>query len=309
MSALAGHVADYLRLRRGLGFKLAHPGQVLPQFAAWCDAHGVTTVTVQAAMTWTRLSKAGPISLSHRLGAVRGFARYLHTIDPATQIPPAGVFGTQQRAAPHIYSAEQISALVDAAGRLQPALRAVTYQTLLRLLAATGMRVGEALHLKHQDVDLSAGLITIRHAKFDRDRLVPMHPSVTEVLSQYATGGERASASATAETFFVSTDGSALSSKTVGATFATLRSWTGLSRPTGAQCRLMDLRHSFVVHTLIDWQRQGLDVAAWLPVLSTYLGHVSPASTYWYISAVPELMHLAATSLQALHGGQQGAGS
>lgn len=146
-TTLARHLQDYLRLRRALGFTLQRPGQVLPQFIAYLDAAGLDTITVDAAIAWARLSEgAQPVTLSHRLGAVRGFARYLATIDPATQIPPCGLFGKQQRHVPYIYSPEQITALLAAAGQLRPQMRAVTFQALLGLLDATGMRGGEAPH-------------------------------------------------------------------------------------------------------------------------------------------------------------------
>lgn len=185
---------QYLRMRRALGFKLTWPGQALPQFVTWLEATGSQTITTDAAITWARLSQgAQPVTLSHRLGAVRGFARYLATIDPATQIPPAGVFGKQQRHAPFIYTPEQIQRLVRAAGVLHPPLRAATYQALFGLLAVTGMRVREALGLLRGDVDLVEEVILVRHAKFDRDRLVPLHPSAAAALRGYVTERDRAS--------------------------------------------------------------------------------------------------------------------
>lgn len=297
-AALAGHVADYLRLRRALGYKLKFEGQVLPQFVAYLDAIGAQSITVEAAIAWTRLSEgAQPVTLSHRLGAVRGFARYLATIDPATEIPPCGLFGKQQRHIPYIYSPEEITRLLDAAGQLRPQLRAVTYQALFGLLAATGMRVGEALRLSGPDVDLDTGVLQVRHAKFDRDRLVPLHPSVTNALADYASRRDRLAPTQRADTLFISTTGAPLNTKRVNATFGSLLAPAGLPTEPGQRPRIHDMRHSFVVNTLIGWQHDGVDIAARLPVLSTYLGHVSPASTYWYFSAVPELMQLAAAGL------------
>ena len=301
--ALAGHVEDYLRLRRALGFKLTRPGQVLPQFVAYLDAIGAQSVTVEAAIAWTRLSVgAQPVTLSHRLGAVRGFARYLATIDPATEIPPCGLFGKQQRHTPYIYSPEEIARLLAAAGQLRPQLRAATYPALFGLLAASGMRVGEAVRLTGPDVDLNTGVLQVRHAKFDRDRLVPLHPSVTTALTDYTSRRDRLAPTARADALFVSTTGSPLSTKLVNAAFGSLLASAGLPTTPGQRPRVHDIRHSFVVNTLIGWQRDGVDVAARLPVLSTYLGHVSPASTYWYFSAVPELMQLAAAGLDRRFG-------
>ncbi len=306
MSALDGHVADYLRLRRALGFKLTEPGHVLPQFVAWLDAAGAETITVELAVAWARLSAgAQPITLSHRLGAVRGFARYLHTIDPATEIPPEGIFGArQQRPAPYLYSPNEIVRLLRAARQLRPPLRAATYEALFGLLAASGMRVGEAISLARDDVDFANGLVTIRRAKFDRDRLVPLHPSVTDALRGYATRRDRLCPTPRSDTFFLSSVDTALNHNGVHATFTALAGSAGLSTATGSSPRIHDLRHSFAVNTLIDWQRDGVDIASRLPVLSTYLGHVNPASTYWYVSAAPELMHLAAARLDRRFGAQ-----
>ena len=304
MSAvLAGHVEDYLRLRRALGFKLTHPGQVLPQFVAYLDAIGAHSVTVEAAIAWTRLSEgAQPVTLSHRLGAVRGFARYLATIDPATEIPPCGLFGKQQRRTPYIYSPEEIGRLLQAAGWLRPPLRAATHEALFGLLAVSGMRIGEAFGLLRGDVDLAEGVIRIRHTKFDRERLVPLHPSATRSLRGYAARRDKLCPQPRTDTFFISNVGTVLRHSAVHATFLSLLAPAGLPTATAGRPRIHDLRHSLVVNTLIDWQRDGVDVAAGLPVLSTYLGHVNPASTYWYFSAVPELMQLAAAGLDRRSG-------
>ena len=302
-TVLAGHVEDYLRLRRALGFKLTRPGQELPQFVAYLDTIGAQAITVEAAIDWTRLSVgAQPVTLSHRLGAVRGFARYLATIDPATEIPPCGLFGKQQRHTPYIYTPEEIGRLLQAAGRLRPPLRAATYEALFGLLGVSGMRIGEAFRLLRGDVDLAEGVIRIRHTKFDRDRLVPLHPSATNSLRGYATRRDRLCPQPRTNTFFISSVGTALRHSSVHATFLSLLAPAGLPTAAGGRPRIHDLRHSLVVNTLIDWQRDGVDVAARLPVLSTYLGHVSPASTYWYFSAVPELMQLAAAGLDRRSG-------
>ena len=304
MSAvLAGHAQDYLRLRRALGFKLRFEGQVLPQFVDYLEAIGAQSVTVEAAIAWTRGSEGvQPVTLSHRLGAVRGFARYLATIDPATEIPPCGLFGKQQRHIPYIYSPEEIGRLLQAAALLRPPLRAATHEALFGLLAISGMRIGEAFGLLRADVDLAEGVIRIRHTKFDRERLVPLHPSATKSLRGYVTRRDKLCPQPRTDTFFISSTGTTLRHSPVHATFLSLLAPAGLPTAIGSRPRIHDLRHSLVVNTLIDWQRDGVDVAARLPVLSTYLGHVNPASTYWYFSAVPELMQLAAAGLDRRSG-------
>jgi integrase len=279
---------------------------VLPQFVAYLEAAGASTVTVDLAMAWARLpADAGTVTVAHRLGAVRGFARYLHTIDPTTAIPPVGLLpARQQRHTPYLYSPEELARLLVAARALRPPLRAANYEALIGLLAASGMRLGEALALTRGDVDLSNGIITIRHAKFDRTRLVPLHASVTAALRRYRTTRDRLCPTPQADRFFLSSIGTAMLPKTFDATYRQLTLALGLCTPT-CRPRVHDLRHSLAVRTLIDWQRDGVDVATGLPVLSTYLGHVSPASTYWYLTAVPELMQLAAAGLDRHPGGRK----
>jgi len=299
VSPLAGHLEDYLRLRRGLGFQLGRHGQVLPHFAAYLDANGATTVTVELATAWARQPEGiKPITVDFRISAVRGFARYLHAIDPAHQIPPAGLLAApRRRPAPYIYSPEEIAKVLEAAGRLKPPLRAGTYQTLLGLLATTGMRCGEAFALARSDVDLVEGLVTVRHAKFDRMRLVPLHRSVTAELGAYATTRDLLCPAPRCDRFFVSVTGRPLRRGDAGAIFRDITTAVGL-RTDSVHPRIHDLRHTLAVRTLIDGHRSGEDISSLLPVLSTYLGHVEPANTYWYLSAVPELMQLAAARLE-----------
>lgn len=305
MSALSGHVADYLRLRRALGFKLERPGALLPRFAAYLDAAGAQTITVDLAIGWARLPQGvQPIDWAHRLGAVRGFARYLHTIDPATEIPPAGIFGArQQRPTPYVYSKAEVSGLLQATRALRPPLRAATHEALFGLLAVSGMRVGEAIGLTRGDVDLGDGIITIRHGKFDRDRLVPLHRSVTGALRAYAARRDRWCPAPRSQAFFLSSVGTALTYSRVRDTFVQISTATGLRTAT-RRPRIHDFRHSLAVTSIIGWQRDGADVQARLPLLSTYLGHVNPAGTYWYLTAVPELMQLAAARLDHRSGTQ-----
>lgn len=305
MSALLEHVQDYLRLRRGLGFGLAHAGSILPQFVKFLDAGGHTAVTTELAIRWAQ--KSSPINtmnVAHRLGAVRGFAQYLATIDPATEVPPAGVFGLkQQRPTPYLWSEKDIVRLLDAARALQPAFRAATCATYLGLLAVTGLRSGEGLHLQRGDVDLDAGVITVRQTKLDRVRLVPLHPSTVDRLRIYANTRDSEHPHTSSTAFFVGRTGAALTYGPISITFRALVNTVGLGA-SGAHPRMHDLRHSFAVRTLIDWHRAGQDIETRIPTLVSFLGHVDPASTYWYLSASPELMDLAARRLELRFGGQ-----
>lgn len=297
-SELSRHLDDYLRLRRSQGFKLVNQGLFLAEFVVWMRHAGATRVTAQAAITWARRPQGvTPNHWANRLGAVRGFARYLHTIDPATEIPGGDVFpAPARRADPYQYTPQDVARLLGAAGGLRPTPRAVTYETLFGLLAATGMRIGETLALRRDDVELDRGVITVLGPKGGRVRLVPLHPSTTEALRRYTHLRDRLHPNPHADTFFVSTRGTRMSHNGVRVTFINLTTAIGL-RTTSRQPRIHDLRHSFAVAQLLRWYRSGAEVAALMPRLSTYLGHVSPASTYWYVTAVPELMHLAAQML------------
>ena len=285
MSGLAAHVDDYLRLRRGLGFKLTFEGVVLPQFAQYLQAAGAISVTTELSIAWAQLPQGvAPISWSHRLGAVRGFARYMTTIDASTQVPPSGVFGGQApRPTPYLWSERDISRLLKAATELQSPFRAATYESFLGLLAVSGLRSGEAMSLQAGDIDLDAGVITVSQAKFGRARLIPLHSSTTTKLRSYACRRDGLHPRPRSKTFFVSEVGASLKSSTVNHTFRQLVTSLGLGG-NEVHPRMHDLRHSFAVRTLINWNRAGHDVEARIPALVSYLGHVNPASTYWYYS-------------------------
>jgi integrase/recombinase XerD len=299
VSELSSALADYLQLRRALGFTLERPASLLASFVEFADAEGAGYVTTGLAMSWAA-QPAGADRSWHgaRLSAVRQFARYLQALDPRTQIPPAGMLpGRSRRAEPYLYSAAEITALMTAAGAIRPPMRAATYQTLIGLLAVTGMRVGEAISADRRDADLDGGVITVR-GKFGKSRQVPLHPSTVTALDAYARTRDENIPRPGTPAFFVSLAGTRLIYKNVHFTYHQLTRAAGL-RPRSARCRprIHDLRHSFAVTTLISWYRDGGDVAARLPLLSAYLGHTEPGSTYWYLEAAPELLTLAAARL------------
>lgn len=300
------HVQDYLRLRRSLGFKLESAGYLLPQFVAYLQAAGAATVTSELAIAWARQPvHARPNHWAQRLAVTRGFARYLQTIVPATEVPPPGVFPTRRhRPTPYLWSQQDVCRLLEQARTLRPPLRAATNETLFGLLAATGMRIGEAISLARGDIDFDAQIITIRQAKFDRTRLVPLHPTVTRALDLYRAERDRLCPNPQSPTFFLSSVGTVLTRTGVARTLRQLTTSMGI-RTGAVHPRTHDLRHSFAVHTLIRWHRSGIDIDAAMPQLSTYLGHIAPADTYWYLSAVPELMGLAAERLDLTFGEQR----
>lgn len=306
MSALAGHVEDYLRLRRALGYRLERAGHLLPKLVAFLETAGSPTLTTDLAISFARLpANARPGHWAARLAVVRGFARYLQTIDAATEVPPTAVFPVRRhRPAPYLWSENDIVRLLERARALRPPLRAASHEALLGLLAVSGMRVGEAVGLDRDDVDFGAGIITIRHAKFDRPRLVPLHSTTTAALRAYATERDRLRPVRHSTAFFVSGVGTRLDRGGVAKALRRITTAMGLRsetvRPTPHQ-----LRHTFAVRTLVDWHRSGVRVEEHIAVLSTYLGHVSPADTYWYLSATPELMALAAERLDARFGARR----
>ena len=304
MSELHRHVEDYLTLRRALGFRLRLHGDVLPQFADYLEAAGVTTLTTEHAVSFAQLPQGvQPIQWAHRLTMVRGFARYLQTIDPETEIPPDDVFGARyQRPTPYLWEEAEILGLMEAAGQLQPALRAITCETLFGLLWTTGMRIGEAIGLERSDVDLTAGVLTIREAKGGRTRLVPLEQSATHALGSYASRRDRLCPEPRSPAFFVSSVGTTLLPQLVGSTFDRIATAIGLRTET-KRPRIHDLRHAFVVRVLVSWYRSGVDAAGRMALLSTYLGHVNPVDTYWYLSVSPELIELMAARLDSRPGG------
>ena len=301
MSALEQALADYLQLRHSLGHELAEAGWLLPGFVAYLDAHGSPTVTIEAALAWAqqapksatgRVTTVGP----RRMTAARGFARYLSGIDAGTEVPPLGLMPHRQRwRQPFIYSAADIDALLELARQtIVSPLRAATYQTLIGLLAASGLRIGEAIKLDRSDVDWAQGVLLIRESKFGKSRLVPLHPSSMTALEGYAQLRDQLQPRPAEPAFFVSLNQKRLLYAVVQLTFRQLINNAGIGAGAPSPPRLHDFRHTFAVRTLLGWYRAGEDVQSKIPSLLTYLGHREPASTYWYLSAAPELLALAA---------------
>ena len=295
-------LGDYLSLRRALGFQLANAGRLLGQFVGYLEAHGMDTITTEHALAWaTQPARASAHWQAIRLSAVRGFAAYLHSLDPSAEAIPAGQFRPGVcRATPYLYSPAEIGSLITAAAGLRPRLRAATYQTLISLLAITGIRIGEAIGLDDGDFDAGRELLVVRNTKYGKHRLVPLHPSAVQALARYAGLRRHAHPFPASPALFLSTAGTRLLHSNISLTFAGLAGQAGITRRS-ASCRprIHDLRHSFAVATVLGWYRDGADIPALMPRLSTYLGHTDPQHTFWYLSAAPELMALAGQRLEA----------
>ena len=305
MNDLRHALDDYLAIRRSLGYKLARTGLLLADFVGYLEVNGADTITTDAALAWATLPPNGKSDWwAQRLSVVRAFARHLHAIDPAHEVPPVGLLpGRSHRATPYLYSDADINALMAAARGFRSPLRVATFETLVGLLAVTGLRVGEALRLDRDDVDLTEGVLTIRLSKFAKSREVPLHATTVDALVAYTRERDRLYRRPSTPAFFISTAGTRVLYCNAHHGWLDLVRRAGLE-PRSARCRPRphDLRHSFAVRTLLDWYRDGADVQARMPLLSTYLGHVHPANTYWYLSAAPELLALVAARLDAVAG-------
>ena len=301
MTVLEQHLREYLELRRTLGHKLAEAHRLLPRFVTYLDDHGIEFVTVQAALAWSleREVPVGSVVPAHRMMVVRGFARYLSGIDPRTEVPPAGTIRQPQRwRRPFIYSDADVLALIEQARVVIPQpLRSATYQTLIGLLATTGMRVGEVLRLDRGDLDRSEGVLRVRESKFGKSRLVPLHASAVDALERYDLTRQRLLPEPSSDSFLVSLRGTRVIYETVWPVHRKLCEHAGVGASSTVTPRIHDHRHSFAVKTLLGWYQDGVDVPSRIGWLSTYLGHREPRYTYHYLSAAPDLLAHAARLL------------
>lgn len=300
-NAFSDACEQYLRVRRALGFKLRDHGNLLADFVAYLQRAGATTLTTELALAWaTQSVGVQPYRYRVRLSIVRGFARYLHARDPAHEVPASDLLAYRPRySLPRQYSGEQIAALVAAAGSLDVPLRAASYSTLFGLLAVTGLRVGEALRLDRDDVELDRGLLVVRDSKFGKSRTLPLAASTVQALERYRLKRDRLCPRPRDPAFFLTTAGTRIIYSSARRMFVRLAGEVGLEPRAGnAHARMHDLRHSWAIATLVDFYRQDLDVAARMPLLSGYLGHSGPESSWWYLHADPELLWLAGERLE-----------
>lgn len=310
MNTLRQAVQEYLNLRRSLGFKLRDAGKLLQAFVKFMEQQHASHITTQLALAWAQQpSTAQPGEWARRLSVVRTFARHRSATDQRTEIPPEGLLPYRpKRARPYLYSTKEIQGLLRAALSLPACggLRPWTYHCLLGLLSVTGLRLGEARNLEVQDVDLKAGVLTIRNAKFGKTRLIPLHPSTRRVLANYLARRNQHWAGRSVSSYvFVSNWGNQLDVGEIHRVFYALSRQIGLRGPSDSYGpRLHDMRHRFASMILLRWYRSGKDAEQKLPYLSAYLGHVHVSDTFWYLSAWPELMREAMSRLERHWEGQ-----
>ena len=305
MKNLATLLEDYLQMRRTLGASIKQTQWLLGQFLAYAREHNATLISASLALQWAiEPQNVQPSYHARRLAEVRRFARYAHTEDPRHEMIPEKILSYRKhRTAPYIYTDDQIVDLIKAAWQLDGQIRPLTYATIVGLLSVSGMRTSEVISLHRNDVDLLTGFIAIRNSKYGKSRLVLCHDSTCQALRDYADRRDQIVPCLQSETFFVSDHGQSISPKTLQQVFVKLRCMSNLQYPTDSRApRLMDMRHTFAVRTVTQWYRDGIDVECWLPRLSTWLGHDLISDTYWYLSAVPELMALAAHTIERTQG-------
>lgn len=292
--SMVEQVQEYLRFKRSCGYQLEAPGKELLLFARYAARAGHNgPLTTDLVVRWAKLPQdADPCYWANRYDIIRRFAEYRFLFDPETEIPPKGLLGSsKKRLSPHIYSQAEKTSFLQAASQLAPTngLHPRTYVTLFGLLLSTGLRISEALNLSRQDTDLRTGILTIRETKFRKSRLVPMHPSTLQALKHYRKLRDAYHPGTRSKAFFLSEKGTPLNYRGVLYTFIKLSRKLGW-RDREKKPRIHDFRHTFAVRRLIKWYEEGASLDQKILALTTYLGHVQVTDTYWYLSAVPELL-------------------
>lgn len=297
---LAQSARQYLKLRRALGFKLEHAGWYLPEFVSFLAAHRSSVITTDLALRWAQQRSTNlPITCAKRLETIRCFARYQHALDARTEVPPPDLIPCSgRRRRPYIYTDDEIVTLMQAARRLTYPLQAATYETVIGLLAVTGMRIAEAKTLDDRDVDWGRSLLTVNRTKFQKSRLVPVDRSTLTALRRYTAERDRVFPRRPTTCFFVTSVGTPLVKQNFGHVFRRLVRTSGVGRDGEPRPRIHDLRHTFAVNALRDAYRSGSDAEHRMAALATYLGHATPSATYWYLTATPELLGLACRRLE-----------
>jgi integrase/recombinase XerD len=287
---LNSHISRYVALHRGLGRKFAEEERTLRLFSDYAGSFGDRHTNIARIYDWCSTASSQNVARA-RFDVVRRFCLYAHAEDQSHEVPPASVFGKgkRPRPTPHIIEPAQLRAIMEAALDLPPKRKISphTYHYLFGLLAATGLRISEALALQRDDL-VADGLI-IRNGKFGKQRLLPLQPSTRQALDTYLA--TRTKLTAIGDDLFVTTRGRAPHQTLVHIVFVRLVRKLGFRGPTGTSgIRVHDLRHTFAVRSLESCPRDREAIAHHMAALSTYLGHADVANTYWYLEATPVLL-------------------
>ncbi len=292
-------VKEYINTRHNLGIQMKIEGDELLRFANYVDKKRYKgPLTTAIAIEWAGSSKkASRFSWARRLEIVRCFAKYYYAFDSKTEIPPKNIFGpTHRRNTPYVYSEQEIKEILAGSLQLhttQAKLRPITYYYLFGLLASSGLRISEAVHLIDDDVDFSNGILTIRETKFFKSRYVPLHPTVVKALQGYLAIRNKKICSQCGA-FFVLDNRLPVTTRKAGYAFKVIRQKLWADKLyKNKKPRIYDLRHTFVCQRLLTWYKEGKNLNQMIPFLSTYIGHVKVSDTYWYITGIPELMSAA----------------
>lgn len=315
-TTMTAQVEAYLTERTALGFRGAGPNaSQLRSFARFFDGSGHQgSLTSGLAIEWAKglARSCEPRAWARRLDTLRPFAAYLLREDPETEFPQTPIFGkSHRRATPHIYTEDEISALLAAARRLDPegGLRPAAFEAFYGLIAATGLRVSEAIKLRCGDIDLGTRCLTVRMTKFSKSRHVPFHATVADALADYLGMRDRFLPRMADDAFFVSTPSRSLKKRAVHWTFQKLRNEVGIiARGAYRDVRIHDLRHTFICRRIQRWQAEGADIDNAITALSTYVGHAKVSDTYWYLTGIPDLMAIAGNRFEDFAFGEVGHG-
>lgn len=304
-TTMTEHVTAYLVERSMLGFKVSGPdARLLRSFAGFADEQARGTLTNDLVIRWVkdRSRISLPFTWAGRLAVVKPFAAYMTRLDPATEFPETPIFGkSRRRLTPHIYTDDEILDIMAEARALQPQgeLRSVVFEALIGLIAATGLRLSEAINLRCCDVDIEACCATVRMTKFRKSRHVPFHRSVANALGSYLHIRERFVRLEEEQAFFTIASGQRLNKRTVHGVFQRLRLAAGIvPRGSYPHVRIHDLRHTFICRRLERWQADGCDIDNAIAALSTYVGHAKVSDTYWYMTGIPDLMAIAGSRFE-----------
>ena len=308
MKPLKYQVEKYIQFRRQLGYKLENAEKILKNFASFSAEHGVSYIKIDVAVSFSKKNpKASPATWSKSLGIIRQFALFLKTIDQRTEVPPLNfIASSNQRPIPYIYTNEQIQHLLKACKKLgsRSEILKHTYYTLFGLVSVTGMRISEAISLEQKNVDFSNEIVFINKTKFRKSRINPLHSSTLYELEKYIDYKSKLFPKSESSNLFVSSAGSGLKYHNVRKAFVQASIFAGLrSGYKGHGPRIHDLRHTFAVQTLTEWYKNSTNIDVHLPLLSTYLGHINPVNTYWYLTATPDLLNQAVVRLEKNMGG------